>query len=290
MLDVTNSVGVSPAMPPSVAKKILAATKLIKPIEKSATNEQQHYNFQPWNVIQAEVREAMVEAGLLCLTTVRDHSQVEGVTAKGAAQYRHIAWIDMQFIDPDTGDCWTTTWVGEAFETGDKGLQKAITSAVKYAFLKTFHISDKDTVDNDAVTPDVPAKVVDPLGAQKKEAWAWLKSAGFGKDDKAWVDGRGLSVIDLVRKAKDAGCTTKAQVVTFFEDGVLPNAQATPPKALELLRSEVEQASKILAKGGLNYSATLAQAKALGITTSEEFMKHCEAQAAAIQNKGAKTA
>jgi hypothetical protein len=82
----------------------------------------------------------------------------------------------------------------------------------------------------------------------------------------------------------------RAQVVTFFEDGVLPSAQATPPKALELLRSEVEQASKILAKGGLNYSATLAQAKALGITTSEEFMKHCEAQVAAIQNNGAKTA
>ena len=78
--------------------------------------------------------------------------------------------------------------------------------------------------------------------------------------------------------------------MAYFDDGVIPMEQATPPKALELLRSEVEQASKILAKGGLNYSATLAQAKALGITTSEEFMKHCEAQVAAIQNKGAKTA
>ena len=180
MIDVTNSVGVSPAMPPSVAKKILAATKLIKPIDKSETNKTQNYKFQPWNIIQAEVRKALVEAELLCLTSVRDHAQVDGETKAGGAQYRHVAWVDVQFVDPDTGECWASTWAGEAFDSVDKGLQKAITSAVKYALLKTFHISDKDTKDADAETPEEPAPQASQPDPKEKEAWAWLKSAGFG--------------------------------------------------------------------------------------------------------------
>jgi hypothetical protein len=290
MIDVTNSGQFCPSIPKSVAKKLLIATKLIKPIDKSETNKTQNYKFQPWNIIQAEVRKALVEAELLCLASVRDHTQVDGETKAGGAQYRHVAWVDVQFVDPDTGECWATTWAGEAFESGDKGLQKAITSAVKYALLKTFHISDKDTKDADAETPEEPAPQASQPDPKEKEAWDWLKSAGFGRDDKAWIENRGMSVFDLVREACENGCKTKPEVVAYFDDGVIPMEQATPPKALELLRSEVEQASKILAKGGLNYSATLAQAKALGITTSEEFMKHCEAQAAAIQHKGAKTA
>ena len=222
MIDVTNSGQFCPSIPKSVAKKLLIATNLIKPIDKSETNKTQNYKFQPWNIIQAEVRKALVEAELLCLTSVRDHTQVDGETKAGGAQYRHVAWVDVQFVDPDTGECWATTWAGEAFESGDKGLQKAITSAVKYALLKTFHISDKDTKEADAETSEEPAKRPAPSDAQEKAAWAWLKGAGFGRDDKAWIEGRGLGVIDLVGEAREQGCKTKAEVVAYFNDGVVP--------------------------------------------------------------------
>lgn len=107
------------------------------------------YTYQGWEDVLPAVRHACDEAGLVILPSIKSSETTIGQTKNGGTSYRTT--VVMEFVlgaagSPDTA---VMTWAGEAIDTGDKGLQKAATSATKYFLLKLFQIATKEDAGHD---------------------------------------------------------------------------------------------------------------------------------------------
>jgi hypothetical protein len=67
-----------------------------------------------------------------------------------------VADLSLTFADGSSGASKTIRWTGEALDTQDKGINKAITAGVKYALLKTFLVSTGEEDDPDGQKPVRP--------------------------------------------------------------------------------------------------------------------------------------
>ena len=86
--------------------------------------------------------------------------------------------IEYKFVDIEDGSMveWTACWSWN--DTGDKGVYKAITGAVKYIFMKTFQISTGDDPEKDIVKDRKPKET---KKTEKKENKDLLE---FGWNDE----------------------------------------------------------------------------------------------------------
>jgi len=62
--------------------------------------------------------------------------------------------MEAMFADSETGASITVTWIGEAMDGQDKGVNKALTAAVKYGLLKTMLASTGEDDPDGAAEPE----------------------------------------------------------------------------------------------------------------------------------------
>lgn len=199
--------------PASVAKAVGKARDSVDAIQKKkAPDGGVKYAFQGWDDVVPAVRAACKEAGLIISYSVEmaDRAVTEGVNDYGKATRRsdwHVI-LNVDLVATEDGGCALAKWTGEAMDSGDKGLQKAITSAYKYGLLKLLQIStEDDKTDSDnhepervtrapmaevnrahaakpaPQTPAQPQKANDPLKTAKLAVKAAAQEAGFtGKE------------------------------------------------------------------------------------------------------------
>ena len=115
------------------------------------------------------------------------------------------------FADGDTGATKTINWLGEADDSQDKGINKAITAGVKYCLLKTFLMSTGDDDDPDGSKPvvgqgagpqpprggpsarppasanDSPGAFVMPFGKHKNKTLSQIADSPDDADYLKWV-------------------------------------------------------------------------------------------------------
>ncbi|MEC9397048.1 MAG: ERF family protein, partial [Myxococcota bacterium] len=91
-----------------------------------------------------QLRGKLAAQGVAIFPSIREHVVSQVQDARGRAQYMATVTLDVTFIDGDSGDQMTTTWVGQGVDAGDKSYYKAYTGAFKYALLKTFLIAGED--------------------------------------------------------------------------------------------------------------------------------------------------
>lgn len=89
-----------------------------------------------------------------------------------------------KFVDIDDGSFveWVACWSWN--DTGDKGVYKAITGAVKYIFMKTFQISTGDDPEKDIVKDRKPKEEKQPKKETKKDP---LEFDEENKDFDPWI-------------------------------------------------------------------------------------------------------
>ena len=133
-------------------------------IEKAQRNEHGRYNFRGIDDVQNALAPILAEVGLLVIPSVKTKELVQTQTSGGKATNHWQVEVQFQFVDPDAkeGDhiSAVTNFVGEAYDTSDKGLQKAITSAYKYMLFEVFCIpvdgvGDSDADYHEAVAPEL---------------------------------------------------------------------------------------------------------------------------------------
>ena len=92
--------------------------------------------------------------------------------------------IEYKFVDIEDGSFveWTACWSWN--DTGDKGVYKAITGAVKYIFMKTFQISTGDDPEKDIVKDRKPKEEKQPKKETKKDP---LEFDEENKDFDPWI-------------------------------------------------------------------------------------------------------
>lgn len=130
--------------------KILQETKAIS---KSEKNQQQGFKFRGIDNVMNELHELFSKNEVIVLQEVIDFTTNDRPTKSGGVNTFTRAKIKFKYITTD-GSFVETTNVGEAMDSGDKGMNKAMSIALKYSLLQMFLIPTEEQKDPDEQTPE----------------------------------------------------------------------------------------------------------------------------------------
>jgi len=126
------------------------------------------YAYRSIDEVYAAMHDALAKHGVVCTPTVLDR-HTKYLQAKDKTRVHHVLTIRYTWTAPD-GSSMTSTTVGEAMDSGDKGCNKAMTAAFKYLAFQTLCIPvagvaiDPESDDPEAALPmtDGNGKPTDP--------------------------------------------------------------------------------------------------------------------------------
>lgn len=150
----------SPKDTKSLTARIAAISKELGAIAKSGHNKEQGYDFIEYAQVSGKMRELFDKHGIAIYPHVEQIIQADTVESKYGKTGYHLI-IQMRFLiinADDTSDQIERSWMGEATDYGDKAINKAETSGVKYFYMRLFNISEKGDKDNDPDGQDNSSK------------------------------------------------------------------------------------------------------------------------------------
>lgn len=185
-------------------------------ISKNRQNEQQRYKFRGIDDCYNAVHGPLVKHGISVSTQVSDLHREERETKTGGTLIYTTLLLTTTFWAKD-GSSVVTVTAGEAMDSGDKSTNKAMSAALKYAFLQTFTIplEEPETEDDSpapaprrgkaADKPAPPAAPASKAGPADPEDWKGLvellRLIGVPEGDKI----RGAAVVRLANPDFDLG-------------------------------------------------------------------------------------
>lgn len=133
-----------------ILAKLAAVQKDIEKMEKDGKNTFAKYNYLTETQLTFKLKTLFDKHGILFLnnTKVLDVREL-GKSKSGATNLMTTVQVDYAFVDAESGEYVRSTAVGTGADTGDKGLYKAITGAIKYVYMKTFNIPTGDDPERD---------------------------------------------------------------------------------------------------------------------------------------------
>lgn len=150
----------SPKDTKSLTARIAAISKELGAIAKSGHNKEQGYDFIEYAEVSGKMRELFEKHGVAIYPHVEQILRADDVQSKYGKVGYHLI-IQMRFLivnADDTTDQIERSWLGEATDYGDKAVNKAETSGVKYFYMRLFNISEKGDKDNDPDSQDNSSK------------------------------------------------------------------------------------------------------------------------------------
>lgn len=109
----------------------------------------------------------MARHGLVVVPNCVDRSVSERQSANGGTLFCVVVRVEFSFVSAHDGSTHKTQFFGEAFDSGDKATNKAMSAAYKYAALQTFCIPTEGDNDPDAVNHEV--------APQREEGISWAE-------------------------------------------------------------------------------------------------------------------
>lgn len=145
----------------SVYKAIAAVmTDLAKEgIAKTQTNTFDKYKFRGIDEVYNTLAPLLSKHGLLILPRVLERTSEERVSKENKAVFYITVKVEFDFVAANDGSKHVVCAYGEAMDRGDKGTNKAMTAAYKYALFEAFCIPTEGSDDADRETHEVMPKV-----------------------------------------------------------------------------------------------------------------------------------
>ena len=137
-------------------------------ISKNRNNSQQGYRFRGIDDVYNSLSRPMVEAGLVVMPRVLSRECTERQTKSGSTLFYVVVDCEFDFIAVSDGSKHTVKTFGEAMDSADKATNKAMSAAMKYAYMQAFCIPTEGDNDADAHTPE-PAPKQTPKPQAKPE-------------------------------------------------------------------------------------------------------------------------
>lgn len=131
----------------------------VNAIGKNNKNQQQGFMFRGIDDVMNELHNLFGKYKVVVIPEVLDYVVDEKQTQKGTIMYQTRTRVNFHFVAEDGSEVVTTN-VGEAMDSADKGMNKTMSCALKYALMQMFLIPTKDIEDPDRVTP--PETVAPP--------------------------------------------------------------------------------------------------------------------------------
>lgn len=123
-----------------------------KAIAKSQKNQQQNFMFRGIDNVMNDLHDIFAKHNVFILPEVENFDVSEKVTGRGTILYYTRAVIKFHFTALDGSEVVSRN-VGEAMDSGDKGMNKAMSIALKYALMQMLLIPTEEKKDPDADTP-----------------------------------------------------------------------------------------------------------------------------------------
>ena len=105
----------------------------IKSIGKDRYNKMQSYSFRGIDDVYNALQPALIKHKVFCVPTVKSVKREDGVSAKGTPLKYTVVDADYEFTSAEDGSSVKISMSGEAMDSGDKSLNKALSAAYKYA-------------------------------------------------------------------------------------------------------------------------------------------------------------
>lgn len=138
---------------PSIYAKMANILKETKAITKSEKNQQQGFKFRGIDNVMNELHELFAKNDVFILQEVQGFTTENRPTKSGGTNTFTRATVKFRYMTTD-GSFVETVNVGEAMDSGDKGMNKAMSIALKYSLLQMFLIPTEDPKDPDRDTPE----------------------------------------------------------------------------------------------------------------------------------------
>lgn len=130
-------------------------------ITKDRTNTQgSGYKFRGIDDVYNTIAPLLAKHGLCILPRVLSRSVDERQSKAGGALFYITVEVEFDFVCAEDGSKHTVKTFGEAMDSGDKGTNKAMSAAYKYAAFQAFSIPTESDNDADAYTHEVHLKGV----------------------------------------------------------------------------------------------------------------------------------
>lgn len=145
----------SPHQPPQVYAAISAVQQDISKTgiaKDKKTSGGARFNFRGIDDVYNAISPLLAKHGLVVAPRYADREVIERKSNNGGALFYTTITGNFDFISAADGSCHTVTTFGEAMDSGDKGTNKAMAIAHKYAILQVFAIPTETTDDPDAYT------------------------------------------------------------------------------------------------------------------------------------------
>ena len=151
--------------------KSLLASKLARilgevgQVEKTGHNSFHHYDYVTESALVWAVREKLAREGIVVFTSVESQSH-EVITTESNSGPKQTLLTTVQtlhtFVDGESGETFAVKSQGQGSDTGDKGVYKAITGAMKYFLYKNFMVPTEDDPERDERTDERTAGGITP--------------------------------------------------------------------------------------------------------------------------------
>lgn len=138
---------------PQIYQKLAAILRDTGAISKAQKNQQQNFMFRGIDDVMNELHELFAKNEVFVLQEVQGFTTENRPTKNGGTQTYTRATVKFRYVTTD-GSCVETVNVGEAMDSGDKGMSKAMSIALKYSLLQMFLIPTEEKKDPDFDAPE----------------------------------------------------------------------------------------------------------------------------------------
>ena len=164
------------------------AAAAIKAVGKTGENTQQNYKFRAVDDVVGAANPALSTLGISLTREVVSMDRGEAVkTSRGGQMRVTVLHCRFTFTAPD-GSSITTDAIGEGMDSGDKGANKAMSAALKYALCHALLIPTEDRSDPEWDNADVGKDVAERKAIEQAKAAlsrafmsAWRAAGSEGK-------------------------------------------------------------------------------------------------------------
>lgn len=119
----------------------------VERMEKDGTNQFQNYKYLSETQLTYQMK-TLFDKHKVLFTYSSEITNHFPVGKEGKQMVTEVK-IKYRFYDSETGEFLEGEAAGQGADSGDKGIYKAITGAIKYIYMKTFNIPTGDDPEND---------------------------------------------------------------------------------------------------------------------------------------------
>ncbi len=135
--------------------KVQAELSVLGITKDRRNNQGAGYNFRGIDDVYNSIAPLLSKHGLCILPRVLSRECVERISKSGGALFYTTVDVEFDFVSSEDGSKHVVKTFGEAMDSGDKGTNKAMSAAYKYACFQAFSIPTESNEDTEAQTHEV---------------------------------------------------------------------------------------------------------------------------------------